>query len=83
MPWGLTADIGHPGVATCAPSADDAALWDLAAGLLDVPLGRFLDRARASSARSSATTSRSSSTPTAATTSAPLSAPAAGTTTSA
>ncbi|GAA1626111.1 enolase C-terminal domain-like protein [Georgenia ruanii] len=39
-------NIGRPGIASCALSAVDVALWDLAARLLDVPLVRLLGRAR-------------------------------------
>ena len=39
-------NIGRPGIASCAISAVDVALWDLAARLLGVPLVRLLGRAR-------------------------------------
>ncbi|HEY1610181.1 MAG TPA: enolase C-terminal domain-like protein [Paraburkholderia sp.] len=39
-------NIGRPGVASCAISAVDAALWDLKAKALDVPLARLLGMAR-------------------------------------
>jgi L-alanine-DL-glutamate epimerase-like enolase superfamily enzyme len=39
-------NIGRPGIASCAISAVDVALWDLAARLLDLPLVRLLGRAR-------------------------------------
>jgi L-alanine-DL-glutamate epimerase-like enolase superfamily enzyme len=39
-------NVGRPGIASCALSAVDVALWDLAARLLDVPLVRLLGRAR-------------------------------------
>ena len=40
-------NIGLPGVASCAVSAVDVALWDLKAKLLGLPLTRLLGRARA------------------------------------
>lgn len=39
-------NLGQPGVAACAVSAVDVALWDLKARLLDVPLAGLLGRAR-------------------------------------
>src|SRR5689334_7610391 len=39
-------NVGRPGIASCALSAVDVALWDLAARLIDVPLVRLLGRAR-------------------------------------
>src|ERR671929_991161 len=39
-------NVGRPGIASCALSAVDVALWDLAARLLDLPLVRLLGRAR-------------------------------------
>lgn len=39
-------NIGLPGVASCALSAVDAALWDLKAKLLDRPLAHLLGRVR-------------------------------------
>ncbi|HEX7127670.1 MAG TPA: enolase C-terminal domain-like protein [Thermodesulfobacteriota bacterium] len=39
-------NLGRPGVAAMAVSAVDAALWDLKARLLDVPLARLLGRVR-------------------------------------
>src|SRR4051794_2365604 len=39
-------NVGRPGIASCALSAVDVALWDLAARLLDVPLVRLLGRVR-------------------------------------
>ncbi len=39
-------NVGRPGIASCALSAVDVALWDLAARLLGVPLVRLLGRAR-------------------------------------
>lgn len=39
-------NLGQPGVAACAISAVDAALWDLKARLLEVSLARLLGRAR-------------------------------------
>ncbi|HET7825051.1 MAG TPA: enolase C-terminal domain-like protein [Anaeromyxobacter sp.] len=48
--WGLVTaavrNLGRPGVAAMAVSAVDAALWDLKARLLGVPLARLLGRAR-------------------------------------
>jgi len=41
-------NIGRPGIAACAISALDIALWDLKARLLDVPLARLLGSARES-----------------------------------
>jgi L-alanine-DL-glutamate epimerase-like enolase superfamily enzyme len=41
-------NAGHPGVAMCAVSAVDVALWDLKARLLDVPLVDVLPRANES-----------------------------------
>jgi L-alanine-DL-glutamate epimerase-like enolase superfamily enzyme len=41
-------NAGHPGVAMCAVSAVDIALWDLKARLLDVPLVDVLPRANES-----------------------------------
>ena len=41
-------NIGRPGVAACAISATDIALWDLKARLLDVTLGDLFGRCRAS-----------------------------------
>jgi L-alanine-DL-glutamate epimerase-like enolase superfamily enzyme len=40
-------NIGRPGVAGCAISAVDVALWDLKARLLDLPLHRLLGAVRA------------------------------------
>jgi L-alanine-DL-glutamate epimerase-like enolase superfamily enzyme len=39
-------NVGRPGIASCAISAVDFALWDLAARLLDVPLCRLLGQVR-------------------------------------
>jgi L-alanine-DL-glutamate epimerase-like enolase superfamily enzyme len=39
-------NLGQPGVAACAISAVDVALWDLKARLLDVPLAGLVGRAR-------------------------------------
>jgi L-alanine-DL-glutamate epimerase-like enolase superfamily enzyme len=39
-------NVGRPGIASCALSAVDVALWDLAARLLDLPLVRLLGRVR-------------------------------------
>jgi len=39
-------NVGRPGIGSCALSAVDVALWDLAARLLGVPLVRLLGRAR-------------------------------------
>ncbi len=39
-------NIGRPGVSSCAIAAVDAALWDLKAKLLDLPLCLLLGRAR-------------------------------------
>lgn len=39
-------NVGRPGLAWCALSAVDLALWDLKARLLDLPLVRLLDGAR-------------------------------------
>ncbi|MFJ9584299.1 enolase C-terminal domain-like protein [Streptomyces acidicola] len=39
-------NAGRPGVASCAISAVDVALWDLKARLLELPLARLLGRAR-------------------------------------
>jgi L-alanine-DL-glutamate epimerase-like enolase superfamily enzyme len=39
-------NVGRPGIASCALSAVDVALWDLAARLLDLPLVRLQGRAR-------------------------------------
>jgi L-alanine-DL-glutamate epimerase-like enolase superfamily enzyme len=39
-------NLGRSGVAACAISAVDAALWDLKARLLDLPLARLLGRCR-------------------------------------
>jgi L-alanine-DL-glutamate epimerase-like enolase superfamily enzyme len=39
-------NVGRPGIAACAISAVDAALWDLKARLLDLPLVRLLGAAR-------------------------------------
>lgn len=48
--WGAmvhaTRNLGRPGLASTAVSAVDAALWDLKAKLLDLPLVRLLGRAR-------------------------------------
>jgi L-alanine-DL-glutamate epimerase-like enolase superfamily enzyme len=43
---GALRNVGRPGLAWCALSAVDLALWDLKARLLDVPLVTLLDRAR-------------------------------------
>jgi L-alanine-DL-glutamate epimerase-like enolase superfamily enzyme len=43
---GAVRNLGRPGVAAMAVSAVDAALWDLKARLLGVPLARLLGRAR-------------------------------------
>ena len=42
-------NVGRSGVAATAISALDAALWDLKAKLLDLPLAALLGRARARS----------------------------------
>ena len=39
-------NVGRPGIASCAISAVDIALWDLKAKLLHVPLARLLGLAR-------------------------------------
>jgi L-alanine-DL-glutamate epimerase-like enolase superfamily enzyme len=39
-------NVGRPGVASCAISAVDVALWDLAARLVDLPLHRYLGAVR-------------------------------------
>src|ERR671934_1520754 len=39
-------NVGRPGVASCAIAAVDAALWDLKANLLDVPLVTLLGAVR-------------------------------------
>lgn len=39
-------NLGHPGLAACAISATDIALWDLKARVLGVPLASLLGRAR-------------------------------------
>ena len=39
-------NVGRPGIASCALSAVDVALWDLAARLTGLPLVRLLGRAR-------------------------------------
>jgi L-alanine-DL-glutamate epimerase-like enolase superfamily enzyme len=39
-------NTGRPGVASCAISAVDVALWDLAARLVDLPLHRYLGAVR-------------------------------------
>src|SRR5439155_24178901 len=39
-------NVGRPGLAWCALSAVDLALWDLKARLLDLPLARLLDVVR-------------------------------------
>jgi L-alanine-DL-glutamate epimerase-like enolase superfamily enzyme len=39
-------NAGRPGVASCAISAVDVALWDLAARLVDLPLHRYLGAVR-------------------------------------
>jgi len=39
-------NVGRPGLAWCALSAVDLALWDLKARLLDLPLATLLDRVR-------------------------------------
>src|SRR4051812_28011191 len=39
-------NVGRPGIASCALSAVDVALWGLAARLLDVPLVRLLGGGR-------------------------------------
>ncbi|MCB9575550.1 MAG: mandelate racemase [Polyangiaceae bacterium] len=41
-------NVGRPGVAACAISALDVALWDLKARILGVPLSALLGRARSS-----------------------------------
>ncbi|GIF02821.1 enolase C-terminal domain-like protein [Actinoplanes siamensis] len=41
-----TRNAGRPGIAACAISAVDVALWDLKARLLDIRLARLLGRAR-------------------------------------
>src|SRR4051794_16187121 len=43
---GALRNVGRPGIAWCALSAVDLALWDLKARLLDVPLVRLLDGVR-------------------------------------
>jgi L-alanine-DL-glutamate epimerase-like enolase superfamily enzyme len=43
---GVCRNLGRPGVAACAISAVDIALWDLKARLLDVPLVALLGTAR-------------------------------------
>lgn len=42
----IVRNIGRPGVASCAISAVDIALWDLKAKALGIPLATFLGRAR-------------------------------------
>ncbi len=44
--WRAVRNLGRPGIAACALSAVDNALWDLKARLLGVPLVRALDAAR-------------------------------------
>ncbi len=44
--WHAVRNIGRPGIASCAISAVDTALWDLKARLLDVPLCRLLGMRR-------------------------------------
>ena len=47
--WGMNAcarNIGRPGIAACAISAIDIALWDLKAKQCDLPLATLLGRAR-------------------------------------
>jgi L-alanine-DL-glutamate epimerase-like enolase superfamily enzyme len=39
-------NVGRPGIAACAISAVDVALWDLKARLLELPVSRLLGRAR-------------------------------------
>lgn len=42
----IVRNIGRPGIAACAISAVDAALWDLKAKIMDVPLAVLLGRQR-------------------------------------
>lgn len=44
--WGAVRNVGRSGLAACAISALDIALWDLKARLLDVPLADLLGRRR-------------------------------------
>ncbi len=44
--WRAVRNLGRSGMAACAISALDLALWDLKAKLLDVPLGDLLGRER-------------------------------------
>ena len=46
MLWRAVCNLGRSGLAACAISALDLALWDLKAKLLDVPLGDLLGRER-------------------------------------
>ncbi|MGH9045658.1 MAG: enolase C-terminal domain-like protein [Acidimicrobiales bacterium] len=47
--WAMTRacrNVGQPGIAACAVSAVDVALWDLKARLLDLSLGKLLGQVR-------------------------------------
>ena len=44
--WASVRNLGRSGLAACAISAVDSALWDLKARLLDLPLARLLDARR-------------------------------------
>lgn len=44
--WGAVRNLGRSGLAACAISALDIALWDLKAKLLDLPLATLLGRRR-------------------------------------